>query len=712
MTFLAAPLLAGLVLASVPIIIHILNRRRFLIIDWPPMRYLKLTLKRNRRRIRIEQMILLAMRTLAVLLLILAVARPVIPQNALSAFLPGRNRASHLIVIDDSLSMGYTTAGRSAFQVAQNAAADLLKAAGAQDSVTILLTSAPDRPLVRDGSLQDGAKFADLVAGLSLTDTPSNWAMTFDGMIGALSTAIYSNKEVVLITDLRRSGWSRDVTRAADDLAAMRVPLRVLDVGDRRIDNVAITKFEFEDAIALPDQPIHLSADIRNQTGSTLPGAQAALSVDGDSRPVLLPDLASGATTHVPLSLILDTPGPHTISLSLSKDALPQDDTRYLTIEVRPTVSLMLVDGSPSAQKFESETDFLALAYSVGARPWNVDRSTQFDPRRLVPGSPDVPDVLVLANVPSLTSEQAGAVERLVRRGMGLMIFSGDLVDTDSYNDRLYRDGRGVLPAKLDRPMEIPTTGVVVEKDPNSPLAPLAKLLPEALARIHAKQYTSVHLDPRKSEGVSVLARWNNSENPPAVLQKALGKGRVLFFTCTAGKKWSDWPLDPTYLLTVRSAALAIARGQGSGGTVVAGDAIQVPLEANQAALDPKMATPGKNPPDLVEIQHPTTGAISLRYGKTYHSGIYTLTWRDEKSNPRSLRFAVNPPPSESELDPISTAELTDLMGNLKPQVDRYDSTGAKLGTPPREVWRTLATILLGLLCAETAFAVWVGRER
>ena len=62
MTFLAGSLLGGLVLASVPIIIHILNRRRFQIIDWPPMKYLKLTLKNNRRRIRMEQLILLASR--------------------------------------------------------------------------------------------------------------------------------------------------------------------------------------------------------------------------------------------------------------------------------------------------------------------------------------------------------------------------------------------------------------------------------------------------------------------------------------------------------------------------------------------------------------------------------------------------------------------------------------------------------------------------
>jgi hypothetical protein len=434
----------------------------------------------------------------------------------------------------------------------------------------------------------------------------------------------------------------------------------------------------------------------------------------------------------VPLTLTLDTPGPHAISLALGADAMPQDDVRYLSVEVRPTVSVLLFDGSPSAQKFESETDFLALAYSVGARPWSVERISQFDPRRLVPGATDVPDVLVLANVPSLTAEQAAAVERLVQRGMGLMIFSGDLVDVDLYNQRLYRNGRGLLPAKLDRPSETPTTGIVVEKDPQSPLAPLAKLLPEALARVHARQYTTVELGAPLPEGVSVLARWNNSENPPAVVQRAFGKGRVLLFTCTAGKKWTDWPLDPTYLLAVRSAALAIARGQESGGSIAAGEMIRVPLDGNQAALDPKITPPGKssadkppanknvadtsptdaNPTDVVEIEKPSPTSTLLTYGKTWHTGIYTLSWRDEKSNPRSLRFAVNPPQSESELEPLSEGALTDVLGNLKPIVQRYDAAGAGLSAAPREIWRPLATILLGLLGLEAVFAVWVGRER
>ena len=57
MTFIAPIFLSFLALASVPIIIHLLNRRRFQLVEWAPMKYLKLTIKTNRRRLRIETVI-------------------------------------------------------------------------------------------------------------------------------------------------------------------------------------------------------------------------------------------------------------------------------------------------------------------------------------------------------------------------------------------------------------------------------------------------------------------------------------------------------------------------------------------------------------------------------------------------------------------------------------------------------------------------------
>src|SRR5947207_3880860 len=98
MAFLNAFFLGGLVLASVPIIIHLLNRRRFVRVDRAPMKYLKLTIKTNRRRLRIEQLILLALRTLAIVVLICAIARPVLSSTGLGAWLSGRSRTSRILV--------------------------------------------------------------------------------------------------------------------------------------------------------------------------------------------------------------------------------------------------------------------------------------------------------------------------------------------------------------------------------------------------------------------------------------------------------------------------------------------------------------------------------------------------------------------------------------------------------------------------------------
>src|SRR5438874_4069573 len=143
MSFLIPSLLGFLALSSVPIIIHLLNRRRFMRVDWAPMKYLKLTIKTNRRRLRIEQLILLAIRTLAIIVLICAIARPVLSSTGLGAWLSGRSRTSRIIVIDDSLSMGYQIDRRSALDSAKDVLTEIARHIGTQDSVTAFTTSQP-----------------------------------------------------------------------------------------------------------------------------------------------------------------------------------------------------------------------------------------------------------------------------------------------------------------------------------------------------------------------------------------------------------------------------------------------------------------------------------------------------------------------------------------------------------------------------------------
>jgi hypothetical protein len=700
MHFLAAPLLGGLVLAGIPILIHLLNRRRFTLVEWAPMKYLKLTIKNNRRRLRIEQIILLILRTLVIVVLFLAVARPILSEGG--GLLASRARVSRLIAIDDSLSMGYQngsgTDHRSAFDSAKDAAQQVLRAIGAQDNVTAVLTSSPSAPLVREASMQNPDQLLARIDALQPTEAATRWANTFKSLDDLLNASTFPEKELVLITDLRRSGWGSDVTPIADRWAAAGVHVRIIDVGSRATDNVVLSRLDQEDAISLPNAPLRLRATIRNDTASTLSGLQAQLSAGDDQRPLLLPDLPAGRSTDIPLTITPTRPGSLAIRLALPPDNLPGDNTRWLAVNVRPRLDLLLIDGQPGAGPFESATDFLHVAYTIGADPWHVQRLDDADWQSTrTPAA----DVAVLANVASISPAHVKGLEKLVSDGMGLMIFAGEQVDPQQYNDSLYQNGKGLLPVKLDRVIDDPTSGLVVEGYADSPLSTLGKIAPAALARIKPKRFLGVIPPPASAPQVRVLARWNDAEAHAAVIEKQLGRGKILLWTISADRQWSDWPIDPTYVLAMRSAAQSIARPDANTDNLICGQPIDLAVDG--AVLNPRITTPQSQAPQSIP---------NLRFIQTSRAGAYTFGWKDALGKDQSHLLCASPDPAESNLEPIGDDELTLLLGGCHPSILHFTHAGPSIAEPGREIWRTLLTALLVLAAAETAMAVWVGRER
>ncbi|MFI5379072.1 MAG: BatA domain-containing protein [Tepidisphaerales bacterium] len=701
-------LLWGLALASVPIIIHLLNRRRFQLIDWAPMKYLKLTIKNNRRRLRIEQLLLLALRTLLIIVLIAAVARPVLSATGLGRLFGGHSRTSRIIVIDDSLSMGYQTDRRSAFDQAKGVAAEIVKGIGSQDSVTVVATSSSASPLVQNVQMDSPAKVLEAIGKMQVSDTANGWSATLKAVESHLAAATFPVREVVILTDLRKNGWGTEVTEVCNRLAGQSVGMKIIDVGSRQTANVALRSLEQETQVALPGSTVALKAMIRNDQPTAVVEAQAVLSVGDEARPVILPELPPGKTTEIPLTVKPQEAGYKPLRLTLPGDALVQDNVRYLTMSVRDRIDVTMVDGEISTQPFESETDFLALALSVGTEPFHVQRVSDSD---WAQNRPAAADVMVLANVANVPQEQVAALERMVKAGMGLMIFVGDQVDPALYNQRLFKEGQGLLPGKLGKVVEEGLTGIVVEQAEQSPLTPMARLAPAALSRVRVKKLLGVEL-PKDAEGVRTLARWNDPEAHPAVLEKRYGKGRVLLFTVTADKAWSDWPIDPTYVLAIRSTAMAIARGERQESTISAGQPIQLVLDEGQTALEAKVSVPGKEVAEAMTIERPEKGPVVLRSAATVRAGVYRVTWKEAGGREVTRPVSVNPERSESDLEPIADAELTALLGSLKAPIVHLGSGQDPTAQQGREIWKTLATILMTLVLVETVFAVWVGRER
>ncbi len=299
----------------------------------------------------------------------------------------------------------------------------------------------------------------------------------------------------------------------------------------------------------------------------------------------------------MPLSATFAQPGLHHVSLQLSPDALHGDNSAWHVVNVLDGLHVLLVDGEPSSEPLGGETDFLAVAYSLGTSDADAFRLEIASDAQADYLAGAHPNLIVLANVASLTTAQSQRLQRLVASGVGLMIFPGDAIDPDNYNQVLYRDGAGLLPAAIDTSEDQDAQGLVLEDEKASPLAALAQLNPAVLGRVKVRKLLRVKLPSELPAGVRVLARWNDPAGSPAAIEKRVGRGRVLLWTVTADKAWSDWPKEPSYVLAMREAAKSLVQSDSATHNLVAGDVLRRSVRATHTVSQAEVEMPGAERP-------------------------------------------------------------------------------------------------------------------
>ncbi|MFN3486786.1 MAG: BatA domain-containing protein, partial [Planctomycetota bacterium] len=147
MTFLNGILLAGAAALAIPVLIHLFHKSRFRVVPWGAMHLLESVLRRNSRRVRLEQLLLLAVRASIPVVLALCMARPVL--TGLAPLL-GEARSSVVLLLDDSYSMEAGTGGRTNFQEAQDVAARILEQLPPGSEAAVVPLSGGARPLVEE----------------------------------------------------------------------------------------------------------------------------------------------------------------------------------------------------------------------------------------------------------------------------------------------------------------------------------------------------------------------------------------------------------------------------------------------------------------------------------------------------------------------------------------------------------------------------------
>jgi uncharacterized membrane protein len=772
-TFMLNPLMAfGAAAVASPILIHILSRRRFRRVRWAAMDFLLAAHKKNRRRIKLEQMILLALRCLAVALLAFMIARPFVRPNSFAALVGASPRTERIILLDDSFSMGYRppAAARddaAVFDRSRTAIeriARLIASESPDDTLSVYLTSNPTEPQVAIQSVDDAGiqQLRDRLATLAPSQKAGAMPRALDAVAQSLlRSASQVNAAVYIISDFQRRDWvrPRDVEsgepppsplaplgRAAREGRDVKIVL--IHVGPKDAGNVAVTSVEAVQPQAVAGVPVRFEVGVSNLSNAALENVELGVSVARHRLPpIVVPRIAPNQTVREPVEITFPTDGSDYVQVelagaALAADGLALDNRRAAAVEVLPALRVLLVDGEPSNDAYRDEAYLFKTALRPAGRVASGNEITVVDEQELNDIELAPYHLVVMANVPRLERAALSNVEAFVADGGGLLMFAGDQVDIAHYNDMLFRKGQGVLPAALVD-FATPPPGAegfaIGSWDAGHPvMRSFVAPLDELLRQVHVFALLSVELpessttnvasttanaaapgngpdakDLAATSPVRVVVSLNDDDGQPLILQKQFGRGQCVFVATSMDQEWNDWASNFSYLPMMLQLVQNTARRADTAGQTVAGGELSCPIDVARFKPQAALRTPGYPlEPELgIEAQSSDAGVATLRHADAKTVGLYRFELT-ANTGERAERFAVvNPDASECDLATCTQEQLASALGD-KPAYEFVADVRVltdEAASARRELWWPLLIAAVVALMTEQWLAWYFG---
>lgn len=731
MDYLNRPMLFGLIGIAIPILIHLLNRYRYREIDWGAMELLRRAIDVRSRRVRIEDLILLALRCLAVGLLAYAMARPTVSATA-ARFLGGETHVGVVLAVDGSYSMSHRPGVNSRFDVALQRVREVLKTLRPGDQVSLVVMGQRPRIILRHAAF-DEDRIREQLQKVSVLAERLNVERALEQTAELMAEVKASVRECYIISDSQELSWRRLSDRAKTSVRQMDAGGTVyyLSVATGSAENLALTNFAMTSGALRTGSVVRYVAEVTNYGRQPARNVPVTLQVEdriADRRTIHA--VAPGETVPVPLYAKFESAGSIRVQARLERDAVTVDDVRRAAARVHDQIRVLIVDGDPGRTLGESETFFLTKA--LVPNPAKPSQATihlkrvsymELALQRLAEFN-----IVVLANVPDMRSTQAKELFQFVRRGGGLIVFLGDKVNPRLLNVRMRIDGEPLLPGEVGeeltpggagrRPGRAgdDAEGWPVEPDQthrNHPLARFLTRLPKPLVD-EARVTTLFRVKPYP--GASVILRAAECDQP-LLLDRPVGRGHVLLVTTAADRDWGNIVVNPAYLILLHESITYLTRRSHERQFTVA-QPLAIPLPSESSGSGPEkgedvrciLVDPDnrRTPIKVTEAE----GQRTADCGLPETPGFYRLE-QGEATAAEPIMVAVNIDPVESDVKTLPSEKLQSALADVPVRMLAGEDLAAEVkeARTGREIWRVLMVIALAVLLVESLLAWHFSRK-
>jgi hypothetical protein len=681
MSFLTPLFLAGLGAIAVPVLIHLIQRERKRVIEFPSLMFVRRIPYQSVRRRRIRHWPLLLLRAAAIALIVAAFARPFFERSAAATAMSGGAREV-VILLDQSASMGYA----DHWSRAQEAARTVVRGLGPDDRATLVLFARNAEENMRATS--DRSRLAAAINAARVGSGATRYSPALKLAESILGRSTLKRREAVLISDFQKSGWGG----SEDARFAEGMTLSAVSVASPNTANLSVPSVSFARASFSGQERVTVTAGLSNKGDDTLKDVPVTLTVDGHEIETGRATVAPHASASVSFTQFTLASANVRGTVRAGTDLLPADNSFHFVLAPSDPMAVEIVDGGDRS----GASLFLSKALSIGTAPaFQVDVASM---ARATPASFEKRAVVILNDTMFPPAASGGALKRYVERGGGLLVVAGDRTTWPSTEADL-------LPGKLGATVDRVTgrSGSLGFLDYSHPVFEVFKAPRSGdFSAAHVFRYRALQANP----GDRVLARFD--DGAIAALEKKVGAGRVIVWTSTLDDSWTDIALKPIFLPLVHQFARYLAHYEPATSWFTVGQVLDLTARG-KGRIDRVVVTPGGERLAKTAAGEGAEGLLELN-----EQGIYEIRSAVAASS-RPEAIAVNLDPAESDLTALDTRELvatvTGLASDAAAQVVTPQEMTREESERRQSLWWYLLMTGLMLLAAETIIANRLSRK-
>jgi hypothetical protein len=429
MTFLNPFVFIGLLAAGIPILLHLFNLRKLQTIEFSTLTFLKELQKTKIRRLKMKQLLLLILRTLLIILVVTAFARPTL-RGTFGTETVGEAKTTSVFLIDDSYSMTSVEEQGELLKQAKEAALNILDMMKDGDEVFLVKLSDVTETASRKGAMAQRnfrtARTEINAIKPSFIHRTLEDGLRYSAML--LANSKNFNKEVYIFSDFQiGSLQNKTHPGVVETLFTPEVRFFLLSFGTKTRQNLGIEAVKLGNSILTAGKPFTIKVKVQNGGDAESKNSVVSVFLKGTRVAQKALDIPSAKTVQTEFTLTLSSTGYADGMVEIQDDDLEFDNRAQFTVNIPEKLKVLLV-GLPS--------DLRYIKLALSSRPpegESILYVAETTPERLSPNEIRGTDVIVFSNVRDLTAQQRADLRTFVDGGGGLVYFPGSRTDSASF---------------------------------------------------------------------------------------------------------------------------------------------------------------------------------------------------------------------------------------------------------------------------------------